>query len=813
MFRNYLITGIRNILKHKFYAIINIFGLMIAMTTALFIVLYIIDETSFDDFHEDADNIYRLGLKAQLGDQKFAVFTSPPPLAPTMADEIPEIQGACRLWDWNEVIVRYEDKAFTEDKFYLVDSNFFDIFSFELLKGDRKTVFQDNESIVLTETLAKKYFGEDDPIGKILVVANHKQAFKVTGVAKDPPFNTNIRFNFLLPINSMEFFRTNTRWVNNFLRTYFKVYPGSDMKNVEKKLQDIVLANVGPELQQTMGISLEQFAEQKEGEYGFVFQPIRDIHLKSNLQYELEPTSDIKYLYIFGVIGLFILIIGSINFMNLSTARSAGRSREVGMRKTFGSLRHHLIFQFLTESVIYTLIAAILSLVLFITLLPEFNQLSAKSIELSSLLNPWMIGGVVGIIIIVGLFAGSYPAFYLSKFGITEVFQGKVSKGTRGGKIRGGLVVIQFTISIFMIICTSIVYKQMIYAQNKDLGFNKDKVLAIFNANRLENAKKSFKNDLLEHHAIHAVSFTSNAVTGVGNTTVFRKEGSTEDIMIAQYWSDYDQLKVYQFDLIDGRFFSREFPSDSTAVVLNESAAKAFGWPNPIGEYVVEPNMENEGFARRQVIGVVRDFHFESLRDEIRPLLIGFVQEASGSGDMRANMVVVKFNTDDHRQAIDLVTNTWKKHSNGEPIEFAFVDQTLDDMYRTEQRMVTLFSVFTVIAIFIASLGLFALASFTAEQRTKEIGIRKAMGASGGSIIQLLSFEFTRFVFIGFLLAIFPAYYFIEQWLQSFAYRVSYGVGIFIISGLAGFVVAVFSVAYQAFKAARTNPSDALRYE
>ena len=813
MFRNYIITGIRNILKHKFYAVINIFGLMIAMTSALFIVLYIIDETGYDDFHEDAENIYRIGLKAQLGDQKFAVFSSPPPLAPTMADEIPEVKSACRLWDWNDVIVRYEDNAYTEDKFYLVDSNFFEIFTFELVKGDRKTVFQDNESIVLTETLAKKYFGEDDPIGKILVVANHKQAFKVTGVAKDPPFNTNIRFNFLLPINSMEFFRTNTRWVNNFLRTYFKVYPGSDMNNVEKKLQDIVIANVGPELQQTMGISMEQFAEQKEGEYGFVFQPIQDIHLKSNLQYELEPTSDVKYLYIFGAIGLFILIIGSINFMNLSTARSAGRSREVGMRKTFGSLRHHLIFQFLMESLIYTLVAAIFSLVLFITLLPEFNLLSAKGIVFSSLLNPWMIAGLVGIIIIVGLFAGSYPAFYLSRFGITEVFQGKVSKGMRGGKIRGGLVVIQFTISIFMIICTSIVYKQMIYTQNKDLGFNKDKVLAIFNANRLENAKKSFKNDLLENHAIHAVSFTSNAVTGIGNTTVFRKEGSTEDIMIAQYWSDYDQLEVYQFDLVDGRFFSREFPSDSTAVVLNESAAKAFGWPNPIGEYIVEPTMESEGMVRRQVVGVVRDFHFESLRDEIRPLTIGFVQEASGGGDMRGNMVVVKFNTDDHRQAIDLVTSTWKKHSNGEPIEFAFVDQTLDEMYRTEQRMVKLFSVFTVIAIFIASLGLFALASYTAEQRTKEIGIRKAMGASGSSIVQLLSLEFTRFVFFGFLLAIFPAYYFIEQWLQSFAYRVSYGIGIFIISGLAGFIVAVFSVAYQAFKAAKTNPSNALRYE
>ena len=809
MIKNYIITGIRNILKHKFYALINILGLTIAITSALFIVLYIVDELSFEDFHKDAENIYRIGLKAQLGDQKFSVFSSPPPLAIAMAAEIPEVEASCRLWAWDDVIIRYEDKAFTEDKFYLVDSNFFKIFTFELVKGDIDKVFQDPESIVLTETLAKKYFGEEDPLGKILVVANHKQAMKVTGVAKDPPHNTNIRFNFLLPIYSQQQMRTNTIWLNNFLRTFFKVYPGSDMKNVQKKLQDLVIANVGPELQQAMGIDLKQFAEQKEGQYGFTFQPIQDVHLKSDLQYEMEPMSDIKYLYIFGAIGLFILMIGSINFMNLSTARSAGRSREVGMRKTFGSLRHHLIFQFLIESLIYTLSAAFLSIALFAALLPEFNLLSAKSIEFVSLWNPWMIAGLFAIIIVVGLLAGSYPAFYLSRFGITEVFQGKVAKGMKGGTIRGALVVLQFTISIFMIICTSVVYKQLMYTQNKDLGYNKDKVMAIFNANRLESNKKALKNDLLQNHGITAVSFASNPIPGIGNTNVFRKEGSVEDVMVAQYWSDYDQLDVYQFHLLAGRFFSRDFPSDSSACILNESAARAFGWEDPIGQNVMQST--EDGFSPMQVVGVVKDFNFESLRDEIRPLLINFVKEESG--DMIANLLTVRFNTEDHLEAIDLVTQSWKKFSNGEPIEFAFVDQTLDDMYRTEQRTGKLFSIFTVIAIFIASLGLFALASYTAEQRTKEIGIRKAMGASGISIIRLLSFEFTKYVFIGFIIAIYPAYYFIDQWLQGFAYQVSYGAGIFIISGLAGLIIALISVAYQAIKAAATNPSNALRYE
>ena len=811
MLKNYIVTGIRNILKHKFYAIINIFGLTVAITSALFIALYIMDEMSYEDFHQEAETIYRVGLKAQLGDQKLSVFSSPPPLAIAMADEIPEVEATCRIWSWDDVIIRYEDNAFTEDKFYLVDSNFFEVFTFDLVQGDKSTVFKDPESIVLTETLAKKYFGDEDPIGKILTVANHKQAMKVTGVAKDPPHNTNIKFNFLLPIYSQQYMRTNTRWLNNFLRTFFKVYPGSDMTRVQEKLKEMVIANVGPELEQAMGINLEQFAEQKEGQYGFTFQPIQNIHLKSELQYEMEPTSDIKYLYIFGAIGLFILLIGSINFMNLSTARSAGRSREVGMRKTFGSFRHQLILQFLVESIIYTLVATLFSLILFAVLLPEFNLLSAKTIQFTSVLNGWMIIALTTIVLIVGLLAGSYPAFYLSKFGITEVFQGKIAKGMKGGTIRGGLVVLQFAISIFMIICTSIVYKQLLYTQNKDLGYNKEKILAIFNANRLENNKKAFKTDLLQNHGINSVSFSSNPIPGVGNTNVFRKEGSEEDHMVAQYWSDYDQLDVYQFKLVTGRYFSRDFPSDSSAVILNESAAKMFGWENPIGENVLQST--EEGFKPMQVIGVVRDFNFESLRDEIRPLLINFVKEESGGGDMRANLVTVRFTMDDHREAIDIITSTWKKYSNGEPIEFVFLDQTLDDMYRTEQRTGKLFSVFTVIAIFIASLGLFALASYTAEQRTKEIGIRKAMGATGFTIIRLLSMEFTKYVFIGFLIAIYPAYYFIDSWLQGFAYQVSYGVGIFLISGLAGLIVALVTVAYQAFRAAGTNPSTALRYE
>ena len=811
MFKNYIITGIRYILKHKFYSLINILGLTIAITSTLFIVLYIIDEMSYEDFHIESETIYRIGLKAQLGDQQISVFSSPPPLASAMAEEIPEVESSCRLWAWDDVIIRYEDNSFTEDKFYLVDSNFFEIFTFDLVKGDKKTVFQDPESIVLTETLAKKYFGDEDPIGKILVVANHKQGLKVTGVAKDPPHNTNIRFNFLLPIYSQQQMRTNTRWLNNFLRTFFKVYPGSDMTRVQTKLQEMVITNVGPELEQAMGINIEQFRNQDDGEYGFTFQPIQDVHLNSNLQHELEPTSDAKYLYIFGAIGIFILIIGAINFMNLSTARSAGRSREVGMRKTFGSVRHQLIFQFLIESFTYTFLGALASFLLFFILLPKFNLLAAKSIQFEAILNIWMFLGFFLVILVVGLLAGSYPAFYLSKFDITQVFKGAVAKGMKGGRIRGALVVLQFTISIFMIICTSVVYKQLIFTQNKDLGYNKEKVIAIFNANRLESNKRAFKNDLSQNHGIDAVSFASNPIPGIGNTNVFRKEGSEEDHMLAQYWSDYDQLDVYQFELITGRYFSRDFPSDSSAVILNESAANAFGWENPIGENVLQSTQN--GFEAMNVIGVVKDFHFESLRDQIRPLLINFVPEQSTEGDMRGNLVTIRFNTDDHREAIDLVTSTWKKYSNGEPIEFVFVEQTLDDMYRTEQRLGELFSIFTVIAIFIASLGLFALASFTAEQRTKEIGVRKAMGASSVSIIRLLSLEFTKFVFIGFLIAIYPAYYFIDNWLQSFAYQVSYGVGIFAISGLAGFIVAICTVAYQALKAAGTNPSDALRYE
>ena len=467
MLRNYFKIGFRNILKHKFYSAINIAGLTIGITASLFISLYLLDELNYDRFHSKIDKMYRVGLHGKLGGQDLMVTTTCPPLAHTMVDEVPEVEDATRIMTRNDFVIKYEDMMFTEDDIFFADSNFFSFFSFRLLEGDPKTALKEPNSIVMTETIAEKYFGEDDALGKLVTVGTD-QTYKITGVVSNPPSNSHLKFRFIFSFSSMDVSRSEV-WLNNFLHTYFTLREGSNMDNVQSKLDDMVVRYVGPEIQQFMGISIEEFLAQ-DGAFGYLIDPVKEIHLNSRLQGELEPSGDIAYIYIFAAIGLFIILIAAINFMNLSTARSAGRTKEVGLRKTFGSLRGQLINQFLIESLIYSLLAAVLAIILAVVLLPLFNLISGKELLISSLSSPMMIGGFILIIILVGLLAGSYPAFYLTKFKVTEVLKGKVAKGMKGGTVRGALVVLQFAISIFLIICTAIVYQQIQFTQNKKPG-------------------------------------------------------------------------------------------------------------------------------------------------------------------------------------------------------------------------------------------------------------------------------------------------------------------------------------------------------
>jgi putative ABC transport system permease protein len=509
------------------------------------------------------------------------------------------------------------------------------------------------------------------------------------------------------------------------------------------------------------------------------------------------------YVYFFGGIGIFIIVIACINFMNLSTARSAGRAKEVGLRKALGSLRGQLIGQFIAESTLYSALAIILALTLCYYLLPSFNLLSGKELTMAAFKAPWFIGGLFGLLFVVGFLSGSYPAFYLTSFKPVEVLKGKVRAGARSKGFRSFLVVFQFGLSIFLIIFTVVVFQQIKFMQEKNLGIDRNNVLTIDNANRLGNNKEAFRNGLSQLTGISKVSYTNNTFPGVNSTTVLKTAGSEQDHIMGVYYADYDHQDVLKFELKEGRYFSKDYPSDSLAILLNEAAAREFGFDNPLDEEV----LYNDGgptFKRYKVIGVIKDFNFESFKEQVRPLTILLTPNSTN--------LLIRYEGDPSKVVAD-VEKLWKQHAANEPFQYTFLDENFDRLFRAEQRMGKLFSVFSGLAIFIASLGLFALAAFTAEQRTKEIGIRKSMGASVTSLTILLSKEFTKLVVIAFLPAAVCAWYVCNNWLDGFAYRIDISPWVFVLSGLVAIIIAWLTVSYQSIKTAVANPVNSLRYE
>lgn len=803
MLKNYFKVALRNISKHKFYSAINILGLAAGVTSCLFIILYISDELSYDKFHAEAENIYRIGLQGRFGDQEIHTASSCPPLAAAMVKEIPGVESAIRLSPRNKTVFKYEDKIFTEKRIFYTDSNFFAFFSFKLLEGDPATALKEPNSIVLTPLMAKKYFDKESPIGKLITVGNNNETFKVTGVAEEPPFNSHFRFSALLSTSSDKEDFENGIWLNNSLYTYFRKTPATSVASVDAKLEDLIIKYAAPQIEQFLGVNVEKFKEQGNS-YSYLSYPMLDSHLYSTWNDEITPPNDIAYVYVFGAAGIFILIIACINFMNLSTARSAGRAKEVGLRKTLGSFRGQMISQFLAESTVYGLLAVVIAVGACYVLLPQFNLLAGKELTMASLLSTEFIIGGTALVVLIGLLAGSYPAFYLTSFSAVEVLKGKVRAGMRSKGIRSGLVVFQFALSIVLIICTVVGYQQISYLQSRHMGLDKHNVLVISNTGRLKTNREAFKNSLLDKTGIEKASFTNNVFPGVNNTTAFRTPGDNKDHIMGTYFADYDHLDVMKFELVDGRFFSKDFPSDSSAAVINETAAREAGWPNAVGEEITTFNGPGVPDARLKVIGVVKDFNFESFKTDVRPMVIRLVNT---SGNL-----LVRYNGSPEDVVKDAEA-LWKQYAAGDPFEYSFLDQNFDQLFKDEQRLSGLFWVFTTLAIFIACLGLFALAAFTAEQRTKEIGIRKAMGASVFGITTLLSKEFTVLVVISVLIAVIPAWMLLNFWLDQFAYRIEVSLLVFVFSGLAALVIAWLTVAFHAIKAALAKPVNSLRYE
>ncbi len=806
MLRNYLKITFRNLINQKLYTFLNVIGLSIGIASCLLILLYVYHELSYDAFHERADRIYRVGLNGKIADQEVFTTNTTPPLAFTAVEEFPEVENATRLYThWSDQVVRYGETVISEEDILMADSTFFEVFSFPLIAGDPATALVDPTSIVIPEDVAHKYFDDESPLGKTLLLGSEKTPHTITGVLEKLPDNSHFHFSLLRSMSAVEYSRSEG-WFNNSFQTYLLLYEGASAKSLEAKLPGLVEKYVGPEVQQFLGVSLDEFFGQGN-QYGYFLQPLLNIHLYSDLQDELEPNGDITYIYIFAAIGFFILLLACINFMNLATARSANRAKEVGIRKTLGSLRTHLVRQFISESMLLSLIATLLALAAAWLLLSPFNNLAGKEISSVLFTKPWFLLSLLGLMILVGLLAGSYPAFYLSSFRPVEVLKGKLKAGMKSSGIRNSLVVFQFFISITLIICTLLVYQQLEYTRTKNLGFEKENMLIIDGVWRLsEGQQTAFRQELADQSSIVNASLSNNVPPGVNNTTIFRKKADEQDILISTYDVDYEHLPTMQIELLEGRNFSRDFPTDTAAVLLNEAAVREFGFDDPLSEEIRYFGGGEYGtYLDLKVVGVFKDFNFETLRNNIRPLALMLTTQGGN--------ISVRTAAGDLSGTLSTVEGLWEKHAPDQPFQYSFLDEDFDKLFRAEQRLGEVFSVFTSLAILVACLGLLGLASFMAEQRTKEIGIRKVLGASIASVILLLSKDFTKLVLIAFGLAIPLAYFIMHSWLKGFAFRISIGPSIFILAGASALLVAWLTVSWQSIKAASANPVKSLRSE
>jgi len=806
MFKNYLTVALRNLTKHRFFSGINIFGLTVGIASCLLIFIYVTDELGYDRFHANVENIYRVGLHGKIAGQEIYTNNSSFPVGPTMKSEIPGVESMTRLRPirGSGVLFKNEEKIFTEKNIMYADSNFFKFFSFKLLEGDKETVLNEPNSIVITPTLAKKYFN-GPAVGKTLVIGNDKKAFKVTGIAEEAPSGSHFHFSGVLSYNTIS--RDSNQvfqgWTSNSMYTYITKNPLTKPEEINAKLEDLVAKYVGKELEKGLGINFDEFRKQG-GIYSYIIYPLTDSHLRNFAQDDIEPSGDMKYVYIFSGVGIFILLLACINFMNLATAQSAGRAKEVGLRKTLGSLRSQLMGQFLSESFIFSFVAVILAIGLCYMLLPYFNLLSGKQLTLAAISSPSFFIAALLLTLVVGFLAGSYPAFYLTSFNVTEVIKGKVRAGMKSKGVRSTLVVFQFAVSILLILATAVVFLQLTHMQEKDLGMDKHNVLVIQSTSRLEKNRMAFRNEVKNLAGVSAVSFCANSFPGVNNTTVFREKGSSIDHLTGKYSADWDHFELMKFKLASGRYFSRDFTADSTNCVVNKAFVKEFGWAddNAINQEVIDFNGSKPETVK--VIGVVEDFNFETLKDKVRPMIIRLERES------RNLMVRYEGNP---QQVVSGIEKIWKQNAASEPFEFTFLDQDFDTLFHAEQRLRDIFTVFSLLAISIACLGLFALAAFTTEQRTKEIGIRKAMGASVTGLTIHLSKEFMILVLIAIVPAIGLGWYLADRWLSDFPYRITLTPSLFIGSALVAIVIAWLTVSYQSLKAANAKPINSLRYE
>ncbi len=801
MFKNYFKIIYRNVRRNKIYSFINVVGLALGIACCLLILMYVWDELSFDRHFLKDEQIYRLvaDQSTSVGTRQLAV--APTAWGPALKAEYPDIKNMVRIWPYAQIAF-YNEIPFKVVNLR-VDSTFFEVFGLRLMQGDPKTVLDDPWKIILSKQTAKSMFGEENPLGKFIEIDTEINKLQVSGIMEDVPPNSHFRADVVTLFTPWMREEILPYWTSlREIHTYIELPEKAAARDLEQKLPAFLLRHLPKE-------DAAQFSP--------LLQPLTDIHLRSDRDAEILPGGDIRYVYLFSSVALFILLIACFNFMNLVTAKSAERAKEVGMRKTLGAQRWQLIGQFLGEAILLSIIALFLALIIVDLGLPTFNTISGKNLVLKAIFtNKLAVAGLLLGTIFIGMLAGSYPAFFLSAYKPVDVLRGGFETVSGGEVFRKSLVVFQFTIAIVLITSTVVVYQQLRYLQDERLGFDKEHIVILPIQHRnMKFNQNLFKNEVLQYSSVLKVAATSDMPGDSIGLRKYRLESVSGTFHAACIDADHDFAETLSLKLVAGRWFSKEMATDSSAFVMNEAAVRMFGMASP--EYILgrrlqrlkfDPDSSSMIHLQGPVIGIVRDFHYASLHENVKPLIFNVPKRK-----WHSNWFAIKISSEHVGSTLDLLEKKWKAYTSTYPYSYSFLDEKLDALYRSEQRLGKIFSAFAGLTILIACLGLFGLASFTAERRIKEIGVRKALGASVSQIVVLLSKDVLTLVVLAMTIAVPIAYYGMREWLQNFSYRINIGAETFVLSGLLTIVIASVTISYRSIKAALINPADALRYE
>ncbi|MFC1493143.1 ABC transporter permease [candidate division KSB1 bacterium] len=787
MFKNYFKIAFRTFWRNRLYSVLNISGLSIGIGTAILIILWVQDELSYDMFHTKADRIYRIAINARIGNNMIAQTVTPGLLGRTLTSDYPEVEIAAPILSKSTSLVQYNEKVFNESKIIASDSTFFRVFTIPFIKGDSFKALTAPNSVVITRRTAEKYFEEENALDRMLEIGG--EIYRITGVVEDVPVNSHFHFDFIISLNRSEY-NSGANWDNNRFRTYIILQKDFPPEELEAKFPDFIRKY----------LSQNKFSGDNFWEY--YLQPLTDIHLNSHLNGEFEANGNRTHVYIFSIIAAIILLIACINFMNMTTAKSANRAKEVGIRKVSGSNRIQLIRQFVGESILLSTVSFVLALIVVEIILPVYTNYVGKQLQINYG-NPLVILSMTGMILFVGILSGSYPAFFLSSFKPVTVIKGALHRGVKNSRLRNSLVVFQFTISIFLIIGTIVVYKQLEFIRNTRLGFDKEQVVVVNNPMLLGEQAEVFKENLLNNPEIISASL-SNTLPGRGHGSWGITPEGMDIITLDMCVTDEDFIKTMNIELVQGKYFSKDFPSNASGLIINENAVKMLDWDDPVGK-----SMKLFGQIKISVIGVIKDYHYKSVHQEIKPMgLLHLSSDYATPG-----FLSIKIKTENVGETVAFIERTWNEFAPNRPYDYSFLDSDYDGMYNFEERTGHIFTFFSILAILIASMGLFGLASYMAEQRKKEMGVRKVMGASVVKIVRQLSKAFLIPVLISNLIAWPLGWFMMNRWLENFAYRTSIDISIFIFAGSLALLIALLTISFQTIKAARSNPVDSLRYE